>query len=603
VRAWQQRWQQVSAVARNFFERHWRGLLVWRHRLRPSEETIHLFLAVAVGVLAAIINRGFRVVTDLASLLFLNRTGEIASIAEVLPPWARFLAPVAGGLAAGAVLQYGLRMVGQQGSTNLLEVVVAGDGRLPLRSTLIKAVSSLISIATGAPVGREGSITQLSATLASKAGQLASAPPYRLRLLLACGAAAGMASAYNAPIAGAVFAAQIVLGNFSMNLFAPLIVSSVVAAVLSRNFFGLDPWYTAPGFEFTKLRQLPWFLVLGGAAGVVGATFLALLRRSEALFQKSRLPFSARLGIAGAIVGLLALQFPQVWGNGYLPTARVLAESQTYGVGLLVLLLLARFVATVVTVGAGTVGGVFTPTLFLGAVLGSLFGRIIHAAGWGLELPTAAFALVGMGSVLAATTHSPLLAMIMVFEISLNYSLMPALMVACALGTLIGRRLHPSSVYTEPLRQKSLLPEAENEKLGAAIQRTVGDFMHPPVPPRRQNATFRDISDRFLTTTNNFLPVVDDRQRLLGVVALQDMKEYLNAGLEFHGVIAYDIMRPVPPVLTPGQSLQEALPIILASEMRNVPVVSDRHEQRLIGALSRAEALGLLSEAIAPGRR
>ncbi len=590
-------------MARNFFERHWRGLLVWRHRLRPSEETIHLFLAVAVGVLAAVVNRGFRAITDLASLLFLNRSGEISSIAEMLPPWARFLAPVVGGLAAGAVLQYGLRMVGQQGSTNLLEVVVAGDGRLPLRSTLIKAVSSLISIATGAPVGREGSITQLSATLASKAGQVAGAPPYRLRLLLACGAAAGMASAYNAPIAGAVFAAQIVLGNFSMNLFAPLIVSSVVAAVLSRNFFGLDPWYTAPVFEFTKLRQLPWFLVLGVAAGVVGAAFLALLRRSETWFQKSRLPFSARLGLAGAIVGLLALPFPQVWGNGYLPTARVLAESEAHGLGLLALLLLARFAATVVTVGAGTVGGVFTPTLFLGAVLGSLFGQIIHAFGWGLELPAAAFALVGMGSVLAATTHSPLLAMIMVFEISLNYSLMPALMVACALGTLIGRRLHPSSVYTEPLRQKSLLPEAENEKLGAAIQRTVGDLMHPPVPPLPQNATFRNISDRFLTTTNNFLPVVDERQRLLGVVALQDMKEYLNARLEFHGVIAYDIMRPLPPVLTPGQSLQEALPIILASEMRNVPVVSDRREQRLLGALSRAEALGLLSEAIAPGRR
>ncbi len=602
MRAWQQRWQQIIAVARDFFERHWRHLLVWRHRLRPREETVHLLLAVGVGVLAAVVNRVFRVVTDLASLLLLSREGELSGVAELLPMWARFLAPVAGGLAAGAILQYGLRIVGQQGSTNLLEVVVAGDGRLPFRSTLIKSLSSLVSIATGAPIGREGSITQLSATLASKAGQLAAAPPYRLRLMLACGAAGGMASAYNAPIAGAVFAAQIVLGNFSMNLFAPLIVSSVVAAVLSRNFFGLDPWYTAPVFEFTKLRQLPWFLVLGVAAGVVGAAFLGLLRRSEALFQRSRLPWSVRLAAAGAVVGLLALKFPQVWGNGYLPTARIMAESEAYGVGLLVLLLLSRLTATVVTVGAGTVGGVFTPTLFLGAVLGSLFGQILHAVGWGRELPTAAFALVGMGSVLAATTHSPLLAMIMVFEISLNYSLMPALMVACALGTLVGRRLHPSSVYTEPLRQKSLLPETESEKLGAAIQRTVGDLMHPPVPPLRQDASFREISDRFLTTTNNYLPVVDATGRLLGMVALQDMKEYLNAGLEFHGVIAYDIMRPVPPVLTPGQSLQEALPTILASEMRNVPVVSDRREVRLLGALSRQEALGLLSEAIAPGR-
>jgi CIC family chloride channel protein len=205
-----------------------------------------------------------------------------------------------------------------------------------------------------------------------------------------------------------------------------------------------------------------------------------------------------------------------------------------------------------------------------------------------------------MGSVLAATTHSPLLAMIMVFEISLNYTLMPPLMVACAVATLVARRFHPDSVYTEPLRRKGLEVEGESLRLGAATQQTVGDLMREPIPPLKQTATFRAIADRFLTSPNNFLPVVDEKQQLVGIVALQDLKEYLNAGQELNGVIAFDVMRPPPACLTPSQKLLDALPVLLASEQRNIPVVNTQKERRLVGALVRGEALGLLSEAIAP---
>jgi CIC family chloride channel protein len=290
---------------------------------------------------------------------------------------------------------------------------------------------------------------------------------------------------------------------------------------------------------------------------------------------------------------------PEVWGNGYSVTSRILGDDASYGLGLLLVLLLAKLAATVVTVGAGTVGGVFTPTLFLGAALGSLLGHALHGAGWAQVLPTGAFALVGMGSLLAATTHSPLLAMIMVFEISLNYSLMPAIMLACAVGTLVSRGLHASSVYTEPLRQKGLLEETESERLGAATEQTVGDLMREPVPPVKETATFRELGERFLTSSYNFLPVVDAQGRLSGVVALQDLKAYLNAGPEFQAVIAFDVMRPPPPCLTPNLRLHEALPLLLASEMRNVPVVNTPAERRLLGSLVRAEALSRLSEAIA----
>jgi CIC family chloride channel protein len=235
--------------------------------------------------------------------------------------------------------------------------------------------------------------------------------------------------------------------------------------------------------------------------------------------------------------------------------------------------------------------------------LGAAFSVVLRQLHWATGLPTATFAVVGMGSMLAATTRSPLLAMIMIFEISLDYSLMPPLMLACVVSILVARRLHPESIYTEPLRHKGLTLQQESTEPGTATERTVGDLMHAPVPPIRQNATLREIADRFLTSPNNFLPVVDGRQQLTGVVALQDLKEYLSAGDELNAVIAYDVMRPPPVCVTPNQRLLDVLPVVLASEQRNIPVVSTLKENRLIGALGRAEVLNLFSEAIALGSK
>jgi CIC family chloride channel protein len=246
------------------------------------------------------------------------------------------------------------------------------------------------------------------------------------------------------------------------------------------------------------------------------------------------------------------------------------------------------------------VGGVFTPTLFIGASAGALFGTALHQlGGWAAGVPAGAFALVGMGAVLAATTRSPLLAMIMIFELSLDYSLVPPLMLACVVSILVARQLHGESVYTEHLRVKGLALGQETSRPGETMEQTIGDLMRAPVTPVRENTPLREIADRFLTNSNNFLPVVDARQRLLGVVALQDLKEFLNAAQDLDAVIAYDVMRPPPQCLTPGERLLEALPAVLESELRNVPVVNNPAENKLVGAVDRAEVLAIFSEAIA----
>jgi H+/Cl- antiporter ClcA/CBS domain-containing protein len=715
----------LVAKLRAFFRQHWQRALRVRQRIQFSEEAYHLLLAGGVGVIGGLVNIFFHYATESVRLLFLRHPGDVVEVAEMMAPWQRVITPAIGGLCAGAILHFGLRMAGPLRSSNLLEVVVAGDGRLPFRSGLVKFLSALVTIGSGGSIGREGGIVQLSSTLSSKWGQIMNWPPYRLRLLVGCGAASGIASAYNAPISGAVFAALIVLGNFSMNMFAPLVFASVVSTMVSRSVFGIRTWYSVAPFDFTSVLQLPWFICLGLASGAFGAAFLKLLNFSEARFARLKVPIYARLTLGGLMVGVIAIWYPGVWGNGYVVANRILLgeygapafssgdivhldsfvsrlrhpveedgishylaaqlaaptlmlvsnyngtaeaelrraiaadlnrvmqagalyETQRFarvnvpakafrlmahnpqGLDLLRLnrmlllaaypddlsrthwrtaaaaallflagLVLAKLAATLATVGSGAVGGVFTPTLVLGAGLGAVFALTLQQLGAGEELPIAAFAVVGMGSMLAATTRSPLLAMIMVFEISLDYSLMPALMLACVVSILVARRLHPESIYTEPLRKKGLIVSHDPNASDAASERTVGDLMRAPVAPVRETVPLRQIADRFLTSANNFLPVVDGKGQLLGVIALQDLKEYLGSGDEFAGIIAYDVMRPPPRCVTPNQRLLEVLPVALASEQRNIPVVNTLKENRLVGALARAEVLGVFAEAIA----
>jgi CIC family chloride channel protein len=595
----------LMARAREFLHRHWRRALQLREKLAFKEEAFHLVLAGVVGVIGGLVNLFFY------HAVHLLQPGDPVEVAERLSNWERVSVTTLGGLAAGLVLHLGFRLVGPQGSTNLLEVVVAGDGRLPFRTEFVKTISAIISIATGASIGREGGITQLAATLSSKLGQFAKWPPYRLRLLVGCGAASGIAAAYNAPITGAIFSALIVLGNFSMNLFAPLVFSSVIAVMVSRSFFGIAPWYQIPPFPAATLPQLPWFVLLGVICGAVGASFLKWLRISEEQFRRLNWPIYLRLTLAGFVVGIIAIGFPGVCGNGYSVTNSILHENfppdawpvqippAAWALLWLAGLFLAKMLATSATVGAGTVGGVFTPTLFLGAGAGAFFGDALHQLGAAPGVPAGAFALVGMGAVLAATTRSPLLAMILIFELSLDYSLVPPLMLACVVSILVARQLHGESVYTEHLRVKGLALGRETSRPGAVMEQTVGDFMRAPIAPIRETTPIREIAGRFLTSPNNFVPVVDAQRRLLGAVALQDLKEFLSDTQELEGVIAGDVMRPPPKCLTPGQRLLDALPLVLESELRNVPVVNNPKENKLVGSVSRAELLAIFSEAIA----
>ena len=593
------------------------------NRVMANEEAFHLVLAAVIGVFGGLVNFAFLKLVALIQWIVFQQSGDSAVLAQDLDSFFRILVPTLGGILAGMVLLLRSHLSGIQKPTNVLEVIAVGDGRIGMRSTLVNAWSSLMSIGTGASIGREGAITQLTATFASKWGQFHRWQPYRLRLMVACGAAAGLAAAYNAPIAGALFAALVLVGNFSMNLFAPLVMASVVATMVSRFWFSIKPWYLLPeSIDFAQaahFSQIGWFLILGIISGLGGAFFLKSLQKAESASGLFAWPIWVKLGLAGLAVGLMALVFPGVWGNGYEITNQILkaespetlssglikgsllAELEAWQIPLVVLagLFVAKFAATVVAVGSGTIGGVFTPTLFLGAGLGAAFGQALGLLDFAKGTPTAAFALVGMGSVLAATTRSPLLAMILIFEISLKYELMPPLMIGCVMATLVSQKLHKASVYSAPLHRRGLVVDQESRRMGSATDRCIGDVMVGPTSPIKETASLPEISAIFLSSPRNYLPVLSADNRLVGVISLQDVKAHLNAGDEMRAVIALDLMRPVDTVLTPNRQLMDALPEIMGSEMEMIPVVNSNREMRLVGSVSRSKTLGLMSEAIA----
>ena len=306
------------------------------NRIMANEEAFHLVLAAFIGVIGGLVNLVFLFLVNSIQWIVFGQSDSPAVLAQGLSSFERIIIPTLGGLLAGLVLLLRIHLSGSKKVTNVLEAVAVGDGRLGMRATLIHAWSSLLSIGTGASIGREGAITQLTATFASKWGQFHRWQPYRLRLMVACGAAAGLAAAYNAPIAGALFAALVLVGNFSMNLFAPLVMASVVATMVSRFWFGIEPWYVLPeSIDFgqaARFSQMGWFLILGTLSGVGVAFFLKSTQKVESATEKSAWPSWVKLGLAGLAVGLIALVFPGVWGNGYEITNQILkAESAETG--------------------------------------------------------------------------------------------------------------------------------------------------------------------------------------------------------------------------------------------------------------------------------
>jgi chloride channel protein, CIC family len=587
----------LAAAARTHLGTLARQPIKWLTRARllllgREELTGLVFWAALTGFCGALASVLFREGIRLFERLLTGESGGLVLAASQLQGWHRAIAPMVGGVSAGLVLHFGSRFLDNRRSVDYMEAVVVGDGAIAARPTLLRSLSSLFTIGSGGSIGREGPMVQLAALLGSKIGLLSRAPVPRRRLLVACGAAAGIAAAYNAPIAGALFVAEIVMGSIAMESFGPLVVASLTANVTIHRFLGYGPVFAVPPVRFGANWELLFYGILGVLLGHLAPPFLALLEWAKRRFSAIPAPEYLRLGLGGLLVGVISLQFPQVWGNGYSVIGSILTGELAGG--LLLALFAAKVVSTAATVGSGAVGGIFTPTLFIGASVGALVNGLLHLA-WPTAIASTpgAYALVGMGGLLAATTHAPLTSILMIFEMTLDYDVVLPLMLACVTAHYTAKVYRAGrSVYHDALQ-----PESDGDAAAWRL-RTVEALVKPAAAVVVESATVRDMLDKLPRRPVQAVYVVDESGQLQAAIDPRDVLRQLKDGTLDPESRIGELRSPVPFVLTPGMGLATALDGFLREQVKVLPVTEGPWHMTLLGEVSRHDLLLALQDRI-----
>jgi len=548
-----------------------------------------IFWAALIGICGAFTGVGFRASVRLVQQALTGHSTGLVETAELLPWWARIAVPTIGGALAGTVLWIARRLLHTDRALDYMEAVAVGNGQLGSRSALLQAASSFFTIGSGGSIGREGPLVQLAAAAASKIGQWTRAPVPRLRLLVACGASAGIATAYNAPIAGALFVAEVVLGSIAMESFGPLIVASVVADAMSRHFLGYGPVYQVPHINFGAWWELGLYALLGVLLGHLAPTFLALLDRTRALFRGLHWSPPWTLALGGLIVGVISVWEPRVWGNGFSVVNEMLNDR--LGIELLAVVLVAKLISTAATVGSGAQGGILTPTLFVGAAMGALFGNGLHLLDPHAMSQPAAYAVVGMGGFLAATTHAPLTSILLIFEMTLDYEVVLPLMLACVTGHYVARIYRGGeSVYTRSLSSKGP-GDVDEWRL-----RQIAALIRPPAVLLQRGEPMRAVYEQARARGGGRVYVVDDEKQLVGQLDLSVLAQQPGTLLLPANYTVGQAMEPPPPTLTPEMLLGDALDVFIAHHCKRLPVVSGHWSPVLLGEVARHDVLLALQD-------
>jgi chloride channel protein, CIC family len=563
---------------------------------RPAlhSRTLLFLLAAVVGILGGLGATLFKEFSVLVQQLFFQSPGNILEEAAHLKWYSKLLIPVTGGLLAGLLLYFLPKEAKGHGVSEIMEAVTIRRGILSFRAALIRSLSSLMSIGSGASIGREGPIVQISSAFASKAGQFLRVSKENQSILVGCGVAAGLAAAYNVPIAASFFVMEIIIGNFAIDIFAPLVISSVASTLVYRKVFGNDPVYGTPHFMMVSNWELFAYVVLGICSGIAAAFFRKALEYSEKHFNRIPGPIHWKLALGGLIVGAIGILWPQVWGNGYHAINSILRNQMT--VGLIAILFFMKIIATVTSVGSGASGGVFTPTQFIGATLGGVLGYVAHELFPNYVAESSAYALVGMGCLMAGTTYAPIMAIMMIFETTLNYEIILPLMLSCILSSTIAKLFHRDSIYTEKLRKKGISYDMSLEESAMRTVR-VSDLMRTDVPVVPANKRFKDVIHEVLKSRSNTVYVVDETEKLVGSIDIHDLKEFLNEESLYSLVFARDLAVPVNTAF-PDQSLAEVMDAMYLTDSDQIPVVDNPTTQKFVGVITRRDVIGAYSREV-----
>jgi CIC family chloride channel protein len=558
-------------------------------RLRMSEHTFMVVAALIVGVLAGLGAVGFRLLIHKLQDLFWGADPLTLEAIRSHPNFWIVLAPAIGGAIVGPLVWFFAREAKGHGVPEVMEAVALNSGTIRPRVVIVKSLASALSIASGGSVGREGPIVQIGSALGSTLGQWLRVSGRRLRTLVGCGAAAGIAATFNAPVAGALFAVEIILGDFAVTQFSPIVIASVVATVVSRHFLGDFPAFVVPIYKLDSPVELIFYLVLGVVAAFAALAFVRTLYKFEDFADALPIRPWLLTPIGFAIVGLIGLRFPEVFGVGYEAIEAALRGEMA--LHLLAILFAVKVLATSITIGSGGSGGVFAPSLFLGAMVGGAVGMTAHAFFPEVAPYPGAYALVGMGAVVAGATHAPITAILIIFELTHDYGLIVPLMGTCIISTLITTRVSSDNIYTLKLLRRGVDIFAGRE-VNVLRSLTVGSVMNDNASVIRPETHLGEIIDRVTSEAPDYFYVVDDEGALSGVIGTTEMRSaLLEASTLRNLVVAADLARDDVPVVTPEQDLDLVMRIFGGKNREELPVVSTVSGRRFLGTVSRGQLL------------
>lgn len=567
-----------------------RSLLFRLRAFISNDQFVLGVLAVVIGLTVGGGVVAFRLVIDGIHIAFYGGSSEaFLEAAAALPRWHLLLAPTVGGLIVGLWYYYAMPGRKPQGIAQIIEATATRGSRLDIRSGFVAVIGAALSLGCGAPVGREGPAVHFGASLCAWGAEKLHFGRTLSRTMLGCGAAAAVAASFNAPIAGALFAHEVIVGHYAVSAFVPVVVASVTATLMSRAVFGDFPAFTLPPMDLTSVLEFPAFAGLGILAGFLALAYMRSIFLGEALAERLKIDSRLRPMVGGFGVGLIAMQFPEILSVGYEITD--MALNGDLPLWLMIGLVLARTLASGLALGFGFGGGVFSPSLALGALLGGAFGLVATDAFPHLSSGSGAYALVGMGAVAAAVLGAPISTVLIIFELTHDTALTVAVMVAVVVATAITQQLarRPSFFHWQ-LERRGLNLRGGHD-IGLLRMIRVGDVVQTDCPKVLVDTPLKEVRERLATVPYGELFVENIDGTLFGTIMLSDLQDAAFDPVLDLLVNAADVARRQPPVLQAGDTLERALKQMISLGEEHMAVVEHEDTMRLIGCVSEADVL------------
>ncbi|MBF0227501.1 MAG: chloride channel protein [Desulfobacterales bacterium] len=554
------------------------------HTYYVGNQAVLILLSILIGVLGAYGAIGFRYLIKFFHVFFFASDVYSFDVLNALHHWQRILYPVAGGLTVGIIVTKFAPEVKGSGIPEVIEAVALKGGIIRFRVLITKAFAAAITIGSGGSAGREGPIVHIGSAIASAIGQYIGASARHMRTFVACGAAASIAATFNAPIAGALFAIEVIMAEIREMNMPPIIISAVIATVISRHHLGDFPAFHVPAYNIVNYKEFLLYAILGLFSGLISVVFIKIFLLSGKIFDKIKIYEWIKPACGGLGVGLIALYLPHVLGVGYETINFTLWNK--IDLNILIFILFAKMIATCLSLGSGGSGGIFAPSLFMGATLGSLCGQLANYLFPVWTASSGAYALVGMGAVVAGVTHAPISAILIIFELTNNYLVITPLMLACVISFLISYLLCRKSIYIAKLASKGIKIN-RNKEINLLRSIKVKSIMEKDIACVKDNTKFSELFQILISGKRPYVIVVGKDNKYIGTVELNDIREVLPQSEGLSSLIIASDIASMDPFVLQNDNLDLVMHLFGKFNKDEVVVCENTENRKVIGILTK----------------